>query len=154
MNNRKGVSTVLVCVIVLVVCMLLAVIIEYGAIYNCAESEKTEAQLRLDSIITSYAVEKYNALKQGKAYDDYLNRDELINKAYEELGFSNASINEIMIVKGSMNYSIQRPTISYLSGGQFGIETSFDVIVPFEVFGHRVADIRIPIMIVSKYTER
>lgn len=154
MNNRKGVSTVLVCVIVFVVCMLLAVIIEYGAIYNCAESEKTEAQLRLDSIITSYAVEKYNALKQGKAYDDYLSQEELIRKAYEALDFSNASIKEIAITKGSMKYSIQRPTITYLSGGQFGIETSFDVIVPFEVFGRRVADIRIPILIVSKYTER
>ncbi len=154
MKNRKGISTVLVCVIVLIISMLLAVIIEYGAIYNCAESEKNEAQLRLDSLVTSYAVEKYDGLKQGKAYDDYLNREELIRKAYEALDFSNASINEIAITKVSMKYSIQRPTITYLSGGQFGIETSFDVIVPFEMFGHRVADIRIPILIVSKYTER
>ena len=154
MNNRKGFSTILVCVIVLILCMILAVLIEYGTMYNCAEAEKTETQLKLDSMITSYAVAKYDALKQGKAYESYLSPGELVKKAYESLGFEDASISEKTVTKGNLTYQINRPDIRYLSEKEFGIVASFNVIVPFTVFGQNVTDITIPITIISKYTER
>ena len=151
MRNKNGFSTIVVCVIVLILCMILAILIEYAAIYNCAENEKAEAQLKLDSLVTSYAVDKYNALKQGKAYSQYLNQSELIAKAYEALDFGSASIRERVISKGSLTYTIQRPEIRYLSDGQFGVKASFDVIVPFTVFGKTVGEVIIPIAIISKY---
>ena len=154
MRNTKGFSTVVVCVIVLAMCMFLAVLVEYGAMYNCAEAEKTEAQLKLDSLATSYAVEKYDALKQGKVYDSYLNQDELVSKAYEALDFKSAATTERLMQKGSLTYSVQRPQIRYLSTGEFGVEVTFDVIVPFTVVGQTVTDIAIPVKLVSKYTER
>ena len=154
MRNNKGFSTILICVIVLFVCMLIAITIEYAAMFNTAESEKAEAQLKLDRLITAYAVEKYDALKQGDAYSTYITPEKLVSEAYKALGFELLSTDKLTVTKGTLTYVVERPQITYLSDGQFGVEATFTIRLPFEVFGRKIADLTVPVKVVSKYTER
>ena len=86
-GNKKGFSYVLTCVCILVVMMLVAVAMQYAFIYHVAREQQNETQLKLDSYVTRYAVSKYDALKQGEPWDDYIDRDDLVDGAYTLLGF-------------------------------------------------------------------
>ncbi len=123
-------------------------------IYSLTGSEKEEAQLKLDSMITGYAVDKYNALKQGTAYSAYIDNAALKQSALDTMGFTSSGMSALTETTGSVTYVVNRPEVTVLSGGQFGVRVDYTVEVPFEVFGNRIATISIPIHIVSKFTEK
>ena len=79
--NKKGFSYILTCVCIIVVMMLVAVALQYAFIYHVAREQQNETQLKLDSYVTRYAVSKYDALKQGEPWDDYIDRDDLVDGA-------------------------------------------------------------------------
>lgn len=58
LHNKKGFSYVLVCVYILIVMMLVAVTMQYAFIYHVAREQQNETQLKLDSYVTCYAVDK------------------------------------------------------------------------------------------------
>lgn len=67
--------------------MLVAVALQYAFVYHVAREQQNETQLKLDSYVTRYAVSKYDALKQGEPWDDYIDRNDLVDGAYTLLGF-------------------------------------------------------------------
>lgn len=152
--NNKGFSYILICVIVLIACMLIAVGIEYAYVLHTANAEKEDKQLVLDSMMTSYAVEKYDALKQGEAYDKYIDNSTMINKAYTVLGFGNSSTTKLTVTTGDRVYTVTRPTVSALTGDSFGVVVRYTAKIPFTVFGKQITDISVPVEIVSKYQEK
>ena len=88
LRNKKGFSYVMTCVIILVVMMLVTIAMQYAYIYHIAREQQNETQLALDSYVTRFAVNRFDALKQGEAWDGYIDRDALVGGAYETLGFS------------------------------------------------------------------
>ena len=65
LKNKQGFSYILVCVFILAAVLLTFVALQYAAIYHIAREQKQDTQLTLDSYVTTYAVNKYNALKLG-----------------------------------------------------------------------------------------
>ena len=150
LRNKKGFSYVLTCVCILVVMMLVAVAMQYAFIYHVAREQQNETQLKLDSYVTRYAVSKYDALKQGEPWDDYIDRDDLVDGAYTLLGFSEttASITE------NNGYTMQRPTIQAISGDAFGIIVEYEITIPFRVFNREITIVSVPIQIVSQFKQK
>ena len=147
-GNKKGFSYVLTCVCILVVMMLVAVAMQYAFIYHIAREQQNETQLKLDSYVTRYAVSKYDALKQGEPWDDYIDRDDLVDGAYDTLGFSNAGTQSVMI-DGECTFF--RPTIQAVTGDAFGVKASYEIIIPFVLFEREIAQIRVPIELIAQF---
>lgn len=99
LRNKKGFSYILTCVLVLAVVMMIAVSVQYSLVFSLVRSEKEASRLALDSVVTKYAVEQYDALKQGEAYASHIDRTELVRRAYGTLGFANAGITEKTVSK-------------------------------------------------------
>ncbi len=154
LNNKRGVSYVLTCVMVLVVVMLVFISIQYTLVYHVAREQRNQTQLLMDGYITRFAIENYDALKQGDAWDRYIDDSELTGGAYTEMGFRETAVpgrNEYRDLGDCFMY---RPTITPLDGDSFGVTVTYEVLIPFDALGRRVATIRVPVTVISKYTER
>ncbi len=155
LRNKKGFSYVLTCVCILVVMMFVAVAIQYAFIYHVAREQQNETQLKLDSYVTRYAVSKYDALKQGEPWDDYIDRDDLVDGAYTLLGFPRIITPEYqapLAVDGK--YVMSRPIIVATAGDTFGVFVEYEIKIPFKLFNMEIAEITVPITIVSQFKQK
>lgn len=152
LKNKRGFSYVLTCVIILVVMMLVTVAMQYAFVYHVAREQQNDMQLKLDGYVTRYAVSKYDALKQGKPWDDYIARDDLVDGAYTSLGFPRIitlAYREPVDVDGK--YVMSQPTIVATTGDAFGVLVEYELSIPFVMFNQEIADITVSITIVSQY---
>ena len=152
LKNKRGFSYVLTCVIILVVMMLVTAAMQYAFVYHVAKEQQDDMQLKLDGYVTRYAVSKYDALKQGKPWDDYIDRDDLVKGAYTLLGFPRImtlAYREPMAVDGK--YIMSQPTIVATTGDAFGVLVEYELSIPFVMFNREIADITVSITIVSQY---
>lgn len=155
LKNKKGFSHVITCVMILGIVMAVYTFIQYASVYHIAREQKNETKLKIDSFVTTYAVENYNALKQGEAWSEYLDLSSLVNEIYTLLGFPRYITLEYKPtapVEGK--YIMSEPDVYALTGDSFGVLVEYEISIPFEVFGYRIADITVPIEIISRYTER
>lgn len=56
LNNKKGFSYILTCVMILGIVMAVYTSLQYAAVYHIAREQKNETKLKLDSFVTSYPV--------------------------------------------------------------------------------------------------
>ena len=138
--NQKGFSYILTCVLLIFVMLLVAVSVQYVTVYHIARTQKNEMQLKVDGYLTHYAMEEYDSLKQGEAWGQYLDRDALTEGVYDLL-HTNESDSYVMIQLG----------VTGLNGDRFGVIVDYVVSIPFELFNRKIADIYVPITIVSRY---
>ena len=138
--NQKGFSYILTCVLLIFVMLLVAVSVQYVTVYYIARTQKNEMQLKVDGYLTHYAMEEYDSLKQGEAWGQYLDRDALTEGVYDLL-HTNESDSYVMI----------QPGVTGLNGDRFGVIVDYVVSIPFELFNRKIADIYVPITIVSRY---
>ena len=132
LRNKKGFSYIMTCVLVLAVVMMIAVSVQYSLVF---------------SLVTKYAVEQYDALKQGEAYASHIDRTQLVRRAYGTLGFADAGITEKTVSKGDASYIVSRPEITAADSGSIGVTVRYTMTVPFRAFGRVVAEIPIPVEI-------
>lgn len=155
LTNKNGFSYVLTCVIILITVMIVFVSLQYAFVYHIAMEQRNETQLKLDGYITRCAVENFDALKQGEAWGGHIDRNAIVDGAYTLLGFPRIitlEYREPIEVPGK--YVMSRPRISALAGDSFGVYVQYEITIPFEAFGRKIADITVPIEMVSRYTER
>ncbi len=152
LGNKKGSSYIPVCIFTLIVVMVIGILLQYAFVYNVIRKQRVNIQLTLDSFITKEAIEYYDALKQGEPYRKYIDESELVRGAYSSIGFSQAGISEYTASDNS--FTMHRPTITALAGDSVGVSAVYTLSVPFELWGRKVADINIPVEIISKLTER
>lgn len=149
LRNKEGFSYILTCVLVLITVLLIFAAMQYAFIYHTAREQKNETQLKLDSYVTKYAVEKYNALKQGGVYEKYIDSDGLAEGAYLQLGFAP---NDRQL--SEEKYVMSRPTISTLSGDAFGVTVEYEIKIPFVLFDREIAEITVPVTIISQFKQK
>ena len=148
LHNKKGFSYVLVCVYILILMMLVAVAMQYAYIYHVAREQQNETQLKLDSYVTRYAVSKYDALKQGEPWDDYIDRNDLVDGAYDTLGFSSVGPQSLTVAGA---YTFLRASIQAVTGDAFGVKASYEIIIPFVLFEREIMQINVPVELVAQF---
>lgn len=155
LESKDGFSYVSVCVILIIVMMLVAVAMQYAFIYHVAKEQRKETQLKLDGYVTQCAVENYNALKQGDAWSGHIDRPELVEGAYDLLGFSRIITLEYRpAVDREGKYEMANPTIHALAGDAFGVVVEYEIVIPFELFNRKVADVTVPVTLVSQFKQK
>lgn len=153
LQNKKAEGYIDVAVAVLVIVFLL--VFSVGIFSKIAVKQDLShmcSELLLDSYVTKEAIEYYDAFKQGKPYREYIDENELVDGAYSKIGFPWESTTEY--TPGDNRYVMYRPSITPLSGDSVGVNVSYTLSIPFELWGRKIADITIPVEIVSKLTER
>ena len=93
LKSKKGEGTyIYLCVLILVISMLLSVLILYMGLLSQVQIQKREVKTKLDSVVSEYATEMFDAIKQGAPSERYIDYDGLVRKAYAKLGFPSDTV--------------------------------------------------------------
>ena len=142
LTNKNGAGYILTCIMVIIGVVVLLVLLQYMSVYHTAKVRKDEINLTLDGYVTRYAIESYDALKQGEQYSAYLDVDGLKEGAQAE------------IAEYIDQYNLSDIRITPLYTGCFGIQVEYVITIPFEMFGRKISDIHITVTTVSQYAEK
>lgn len=147
-HSKKGESYIYVCVLVLFISALVSVVIMYMGLMAQVQIQKRDVEMKLDDIVSKYAVEAFDSIKQGESLDRVIDLDKLKQNAYTKLGFSAYAMS---ITYHNGNCKMSRPTITTLSGNGFGITATYTVTFPVKWGGRTFADLTVPITVTSYY---
>lgn len=147
-SSKKGESYIYVCVLVLFISALVSAVIMYMGLMAQVQVQKRDVQMKLDNCVAEYAIEAFDAVKQGESLDRVIDLDKLKQNAYTELGFNSYETN---ITYPNGNCTMSRPTITTLSGNGFGLTAAYTVSFPIKWGGRTFADLTVPITVTSYY---
>ena len=147
LKNKRGDSYIYLCVIVLFISMLTSVVILYMGLMSQVHVQKRDVQLKLDSFIADFSPEVYDALKQGSAYETYVDWEAFEQGAYKALGFESDTTSEYSYG----NCTMTRPTLKVIKGNGCGITAEYTAIFPVRWNGNVYADLVIPVTVTSYY---
>ena len=149
LKSKKGEGTyIYLCVLILVISMLLSVLILYMGLCAQVQIQKRDMKHKLDGYISDYATVAFNAVKQGDAYEIYVDYENLANGCLPSLGFTQS---DSVYRYDNGNCILVEPEVKVLRGEGFGITLHYTVVFPIVWNGKTYGDLSIPVTVSSYY---
>ena len=149
LKSKKGEGTyIYLCVLILVISMLLSVLILYMGLCAQVQIQKRDMKHKLDGYISDYATVAFNAVKQGEAYEIYVDYENLANGCLPSLGFTQS---DSVYRYDNGNCTLVEPEVKILRGEGFGITLHYTAVFPIVWNGKTYGDISIPVTVSSYY---
>ncbi len=143
LKDKRGVSYVLVCVIVLFASMLIYTGLEYNSVLAVVECQKQDVSFKLDKVIADTAREN---IENGAE----ISTEDIEQRAHMALGFNDTSIQK----KDGDGLSMSRPSFSVITGTDISITAEYELTVPFRLLDAEIIDMTVPVRVTAKYYER
>lgn len=149
LKSKKGEGTyIYLCVLILVISMLLSVLILYMGLLSQVQIQKRDMKHKLDGYISDYATVAFNAVKQGEAYEVYVDYENLANGCLPSLGFTQS---DSVYRYDNGNCTLVEPEVKVLRGEGFGITLHYTAVFPIVWNGKTYGDLSIPVAVSSYY---
>lgn len=149
LKSKKGEGTyIYLCVLILVISMLLSVLILYMGLLSQVQIQKRDMKHKLDGYISDYATIAFNAVKQGEAYEIYVDYENLANGCLPSLGFTQS---DSVYRYDNGNCTLIGPEVKVLRGEGFGITLHYTAVFPIVWNGKTYGDLSIPVTVSSYY---
>ena len=149
LKSKKGEGTyIYLCVLILVISMLLSVLILYMGLCAQVQIQKRDMKHKLDGYISDYATIAFNAVKQGEAYEIYVDYENLANGCLPSLGFTQS---DSVYRYDNGNCTLFEPEVKVLCGECFGITLHYTAVFPIVWNGKTYGDLSIPVTVSSYY---
>ena len=149
LKSKKGEGTyIYLCVLILVISMLLSVLILYMGLCAQVQIQKRDMKHKLDGYISDYATIAFNAVKQGEAYEIYVDYENLANGCLPSLGFTQS---DSVYRYDNGNCTLVEPEVKILRGEGFGITLHYTAVFPIVWNGKTYGDFSIPVTVSSYY---
>ena len=149
LKSKKGEGTyIYLCVLILVISMLLSVLILYMGLCAQVQIQKRDMKHKLDGYISDYATIAFNAVKQGEAYEIYVDYENLANGCLPSLDFTQS---DSVYRYDNGNCTLVEPEVKILRGEGFGITLHYTAVFPIVWNGKTYGDLSIPVTVSSYY---
>lgn len=149
LKSKKGEGTyIYLCVLILVISMLLSVLVLYMGLCAQVQIQKRDMKHKLDGYISDYATVAFNAVKQGEAYEVYVDYENLANGCLPSLGFTQS---DSVYRYDNGNCTLVEPEVKVLRGEGFGITLHYTAVFPIVWNGKTYGDLSIPVAVSSYY---
>lgn len=149
LKSKKGEGTyIYLCVLILVISMLLSVLILYMGLCAQVQIQKRDMKHKLDGYISDYATVAFNAVKQGEAYEVYVDYENLASGCLPSLGFTRS---DSVYRYDNGNCTLVEPEVKVLRGEGFGITLHYTAVFPIVWNGKTYGDLSIPVTVSSYY---
>ena len=149
LKSKKGEGTyIYLCVLILVISMLLSVLVLYMGLCAQVQIQKRDMKHKLDGYISDYATIAFNAVKQGEAYEIYVDYENLANGCLPSLGFTQS---DSVYRYDNENCTLIGPEVKVLRGEGFGITLHYTAVFPIVWNGKTYGDLSIPVTVSSYY---
>ena len=149
LKSKKGEGTyIYLCVLILVISMLLSVLVLYMGLCAQVQIQKRDMKHKLDGYISDYATVAFNAVKQGEAYEVYVDYENLANGCLPSLGFTQS---DSVYRYDNGICTLVEPEVKVLRGEGFGITLHYTAVFPIVWNGKTYGDLSIPVTVSSYY---
>lgn len=149
LKSKKGEGTyIYLCVLILVISMLLSVLVLYMGLCAQVQIQKRDMKHKLDGYISDYATIAFNAVKQGEAYEIYVDYENIANGCLPYLGFTQS---DSVYRYDNGNCTLVEPEVKVLRGEGFGITLHYTAVFPIVWNGKTYGDLSIPVTVSSYY---
>ena len=149
LKSKKGEGTyIYLCVLILVISMLLSVLVLYMGLCAQVQIQKRDMKHKLDGYISDYATIAFKAVKQGEAYEVYVDYENLANGCLPSLGFTQS---DSVYRYDNGNCTLIGPEVKVLRGEGFGITLHYTAVFPIVWNGKTYGDLSIPVTVSSYY---
>lgn len=155
MKNKRGDGYIPACVMIVILCMLIAVIMTFASAVNMIRISERNARIVLDSFVMKNSIEIYNSVKNGNDYTEFLDNSEYISEfsSYNSLDLSGNLLYSYG-EDGSELYRTTKPRIVFTEEKSLKIAAEYSITVPLYFAGVRVTEVTVPIKAVSKFNDK
>ena len=155
MKNKRGEGYIATCVMVVVLCMLLAVFITFVSAVNIVRMSERSTRNALDAFVMKNSILIYDSIKTGNDKTDTLDSSEFT--AYfcalcelDATGYMLYNYDE----NGNEVFRMTKPQISFTVDGRLKVKVQYTMYVPLYLGGVKIADTTIPVTVESRYNEK
>ena len=155
MKNKRGDGYISACVMIIILCMLMAVFMTFAFAVNMIRISERNARIVLDSFVMKNSIEIYNSLKNGNDYTEFLDNSEYISEfsSYNSLDLS-GNLLYSYDEDGNELYRTTKPRIVFTEEKSLKIAAEYSMTVPLYFAGVRVTEVTVPIKAVSKFNDK
>lgn len=148
LKSNSGESYIYLCVIVVFISMLLSVVILYMGLTVQVQMQKRDVKNKLDSYVSEYSTQVFDAIKQGDHYADHMDWSDFEKQALASLGFDNDAVSTYDYPNGT---AMTRPVVTVMKGNGFGIIVNYQAVLPVKWNGQTYSQLVVPITVSSYY---
>lgn len=155
MKNRRGDGYIGTCVMILILCMILSIFIEFVATVNVIRISERNARIVLDSFVMENSIEIYDSIKTGTDFTEVVDVEQYISK-YSEYNSLDINGNMLYCVgdEGEELYRQTIPTVRLIEENRLKIIAEYTITVPLYFAGHQVTEVTVPITVTSKFNPK
>ena len=155
MKSKRGDGYIGTCVMILILCMILSIFIEFVATVNVIRISERNARIVLDSFVMENSIEIYDSIKTGTDFTEVVDVEQYISKY---------STYNSMDIRGNMLYCCDDegeelywqtiPTVQLIEENRLKIIAEYTITVPLYFAGHQVTEVTVPITVTSRFNPK
>lgn len=155
MLNKKGDGYIPICILIVILCMMLAIFITFVSAVNIVRQTKRNARVVLDNYVMQNSIEIYDEIKNGTTDLEELDNDRYADSlasfcTFEKSGGYMYSLDS----EGNTQYRITKPNLFYTTENKLMLQVNFNVIIPMDFAGIHINDAVVPVSITSEFKSK
>lgn len=155
MLNKRGDGYITTCVMVVIICMLVAVFVTFTTAVSVVRITERNSKIVLDSYVMKNSILIYDSIKNGNDYTVELDEDVYIDDLCDFCTFEKSgSFLYAYSSEGNLKYRISKPMVSFSTEGTLKVYARYTVYVPIDFAGVVISTAEIPITVESKFNEK
>lgn len=155
MKNKRGDGYIGTCVMILILCMILSIFIEFVATVNVIRISERNARIVLDNFVMENSIEIYDSIKTGTDFTEVVDVEQYISK-YSEYNSLDFNGNMLYCVgdDGEELYRQTIPTVRLIEENRLKIIAEYTITVPLYFASQQVTEVTVPITVTSKFNPK
>ena len=133
MLNKKGEGYIAICILIVILCMLLAIFISFVSAVNIVKQTKRNARVVLDNYVMQNSIEIYDEIKNGSTDLEDLDSFSYADALAEFCTFEKTGV-----------------YMYYTTENKLMLKADFKVIIPMDFAGIHIKNAIVPVTITSE----
>lgn len=151
MLNKKGEGYIAICILIVILCMLLAIFISFVSAVNIVKQTKRNARVVLDNYVMQNSIEIYDEIKNGSTDIEDLDSFSYADALAEFCTFEKTRVYMYSLdSEGNIQYRLTMPILSYTTENKLMLKVSFKIIIPMDFAGIHIKNAIVPVTITSE----
>lgn len=155
LKNKRGDGYIQACVMILILCMLIAVCLTFVTTVNTIRVVERNARIVLDSFVMENSIIIYDSIKNGHDFTEAVDVSRFQAKLadYNNLTKSGAYYYHYD-PDGDLDYRITTPVLSMTQTNSLKIAADYTITIPLYFAGMQISTVSIPITVESRLTNK
>ena len=153
--NKRGEGYIQVCVMVLILCMLIAVCLTFASTVHTIRVVQRNAQIVLDSFVMENSIIIYDSIKNGHDFTEAVDESQFRIKLAEYNGLAQSGRYYYHYdTDGHLDYRISAPSLSMTQTKSLKIAANYTITIPIYFAGMQISTVSVPITVESRLTNK